>query len=106
MNDRRPAVLIIFVVLIALALLAKLFIIQVAEDSFLRRAERNAIQRIVAHPCLAPIYYRNNTLMVFHNPVFYLSVIRNDFHVADTALFSELFRTLLYTLISNYNAAK
>src|SRR5690554_8078077 len=106
MNDRRPAVLIIFVVLIALALLAKLFMIQVADDSFLRRAERNAIQRIVDHPYRGLIYDRNNSLMVFNNPVFDLMVIPKEFSVQDTTQFCELFGIEKEALIENYNAAK
>lgn len=106
MNDRRPVILIIFIVLIGLTLLVKLFMIQVADDSFLRRAERNAIQRIVDHPYRGLIYDRNNNLMVFNNPVFDLMVIPREFTVKDTAQFCELFGIEKEALIENYNAAK
>src|SRR5690606_24332848 len=106
MNDSRPFVLITFVVLIGLALLVKLFMIQVADDSFLRRAERNAIQRIVDHPYRGLIYDRNNSLMVFNNPVFDLMVIPREFNVKDTAQFCELFGIEKEELIQNFNAAK
>jgi penicillin-binding protein 2 len=106
MNDRRPVILIIIIVLIGLTLLVKLFMIQVADDSFLRRAERNAIQRIVDHPYRGLIYDRNNNLMVFNNPVFDLMVIPREFTVKDTAQFCELFGIEKEVLIENYNAAK
>ena len=106
MNNRRPVTLIIFIVLIGLVLLVKLFMIQVADDSFLRRAERNAIQRIVDHPYRGLIYDRNNELMVFNNPVFDLMVIPKEFNVQDTAKFCELFGIEKEHLIANYNAAK
>jgi penicillin-binding protein 2 len=106
MDDRRPVILIIVIVLIALTLLVKLFMIQVADDSFLRRAERNAIQRIVDHPYRGLIYDRNNNLMVFNNPVFDLMVIPREFNVKDTAQFCELFGIEKDVLIENYNAAK
>ena len=106
MNNRRPVILIIFIVLIGLVLLVKLFMIQVADDSFLRRAERNAIQRIVDHPYRGLIYDRNNELMVFNNPVFDLMVIPKEFNVQDTAKFCELFGIEKEHLITNYNAAK
>ena len=106
MNNRRPVILIIFIVLIGLVLLVKLFMIQVADDSFLRRAERNAIQRIVDHPYRGLIYDRNNELMVFNNPVFDLMVIPKEFNVQDTAKFCELFGIEKEHLIANYNAAK
>ena len=106
MNDRRPVILIMFIVLIGLVLLIKLFMIQVADDSFLRRAERNAIQRIVDHPYRGLIYDRNNSLLVFNNPVFDLMVIPQEFSVKDTAQFCELFGIEKELLIENYNAAK
>jgi penicillin-binding protein 2 len=106
MNNRRPIILIILIVLIGLVLLVKLFMIQVADDSFLRRAERNAIQRIVDHPYRGLIYDRNNELMVFNNPVFDLMVIPKEFNVQDTARFCELFGIDKEHLIENYNAAK
>jgi len=106
MNDSRPFVLITFIVLIGLVLSVKLFMIQVADDSFLRRAERNAIQRIVDHPYRGLIYDRNNSLMVFNNPVFDLMVIPKEFNVTDTAQFCELFGIEKELLIENYNAAK
>jgi len=106
MDDRRPVILIIVIVLVGLTLLVKLFMIQVADDSFLRRAERNAIQRIVDHPYRGLIYDRNNNLMVFNNPVFDLMVIPREFAVKDTAQFCELFGIEKEVLIENYNAAK
>ena len=106
MDDRRPVILIIVIVLVGLTLLVKLFMIQVADDSFLRRAERNAIQRIVDHPYRGLIYDRNNNLMVFNNPVFDLMVIPREFSVKDTAQFCELFGIEKEVLIENYNAAK
>src|SRR5690606_12006741 len=106
MNDRRPVILIIFVALIGLVLLVKLFMIQVADDSFLRKAERNAIQRIVDHPYRGLIYDRNNALMVFNNPVFDLMVIPKEFSVKDTARFCDLFGIEKEQLIENFNAAK
>lgn len=106
MDDRRPVILIIVIVLIGLTLLVKLFMIQVADDSFLRRAERNAIQRIVDHPYRGLIYDRNNNLMVFNNPVFDLMVIPREFSVKDTAQFCELFGIEKEVFIENFNAAK
>jgi penicillin-binding protein 2 len=106
MNDKRPVILIMFIVLIGLVLLVKLFMIQVADDSFLRRAERNAIQRIVDHPYRGLIYDRNNSLLVFNNPVFDLMVIPQEFSIKDTASFCELFGIEKELLIENYNAAK
>jgi Cell division protein FtsI/penicillin-binding protein 2 len=64
MNDKRPFVIIIIISLVGLVLLTKLFMIQVMDDSFTRRAERNAIQRVVDHPYRGLIYDRNGELLV------------------------------------------
>ena len=106
MNDKRPVVLIIVIVLVGLTMLVRLFMLQVADDSFLRRAEQNAIQRIVDHPYRGLIYDRNNSLMVFNNPVFDIMVIPKEFSVTDTTEFCELFGVEKQFLIDNYNAAK
>jgi len=39
MRDQRPAIILLFIFLVSGVLLAKLFAIQVLDDSFLKRAE-------------------------------------------------------------------
>ena len=70
MKDQRPVVILIFIFLVSVVLLTKLFMIQVLDDSFMKRAERNAIQRIVDHPYRGLVYDRTGKLMVFNNPIF------------------------------------
>ncbi|HSJ68041.1 MAG TPA: penicillin-binding protein 2 [Anditalea sp.] len=106
MNNTRPAILISIVILIAIVLLTKLFMIQVADDSFLKRAERNAIQRVVDHPYRGLVYDRNEKLLVYNNPVFDLMVIPKEFTVKDTARFCELFNIEKEELILRYQAAR
>jgi penicillin-binding protein 2 len=106
MNNTRPAILISIIVLIAIVLLTKLFLIQVADDSFLKRAERNAIQRVVDHPYRGLVYDRNEKLLVYNNPVFDLMVIPKEFTVKDTAKFCELFKIEKEELILKYEAAR
>ena len=79
MYTGRSLVVAITIGVIALILLGKLFLIQVTDDSYLRKAERNAIQRVVDHPYRGLVYDRNNSLMVFNDPVFDLMVIPKDF---------------------------
>ena len=106
MRDQRPAVILLFIFLISGVLLVKLFAIQVLDDSFLKRAESNAIQRIVDHPYRGLVYDRTGKLMVFNNPIFDLMVVPREFNVGDTAKFCELFRISKEELIESYNAAK
>ncbi|MFL0685007.1 MAG: penicillin-binding protein 2 [Algoriphagus aquaeductus] len=106
MKDQRPVVILIFIFLVSVILLAKLFTIQVLDDSFMKRAERNAIQRIVDHPYRGLVYDRTGKLMVFNNPIFDLMVVPKEFKVGDTTRFCQLFKISKEQLIEGYNAAK
>ncbi|MDF2158930.1 penicillin-binding protein 2 [Algoriphagus sp. CAU 1675] len=106
MNDQRPVVIIIFIFLISAVLLTKLFMIQVVDDSFMKKAERNAIQRVVDHPYRGLVYDRNGKLLVYNNPIFDLMVVPKEFEVGDTTRFLELFGITKEHLIESYNAAK
>ncbi|WP_297336621.1 penicillin-binding protein 2 [Algoriphagus sp.] len=106
MNDQRPVVIIIFIFTIGLILLIKLFSIQVVDDSFMKRAERNAVQRVVDHPYRGLIYDRNGKLLVYNNPIFDLMLVPQEFEVGDTTRFLELFDISKEALIEAYNAAK
>ncbi|MFD2203924.1 penicillin-binding protein 2 [Shivajiella indica] len=106
MNDQRPFIIIIAIILVGLALLTKLFLIQVADDSFLKRAERNAIQRVVDHPYRGLVYDRKGRIMVYNNPIFDLMIIPKEFSVKDTAKFCEIFQISKEHLIESYTAAR
>lgn len=106
MRDQRPAVILLVIFLLSGVLLVKLFAIQVLDDSFLKRAESNAIQRIVDHPYRGLVYDRSGKLMVFNNPIFDLMVVPREFHLTDTTKFCALFRISKEQLIEGYNSAK
>ncbi|SIO21576.1 penicillin-binding protein 2 [Algoriphagus halophilus] len=106
MNDQRPVAIIIFIFLIGLVLLTKLFMIQVMDDSFMKKAERNAIQRVVDHPYRGLVYDRNGKLLVYNNPIFDLMIVPKEFEVGDTTRFLELFKITKEELIESYQAAR
>jgi penicillin-binding protein 2 len=106
MREQRPAVILLVIFSLSAVLLIKLFSIQVLDDSFLKRAESNAIQRIVDHPYRGLVYDRTGKLMVFNNPIFDLMVVPREFNVGDTTRFCELFRISKEELITSFNAAK
>ncbi|SEJ20292.1 penicillin-binding protein 2 [Cyclobacterium xiamenense] len=106
MYTGRSLVVAVSIGLIAFVLLGKLFLIQVTDDSYLRKAEKNAIQRVVDHPYRGLVYDRNNSLLVFNDPVFDLMVIPREFNLEDTARFCELFGVEKELLVTNFNAAK
>lgn len=106
MNDQRPQLIIVTIFLVGIVLLIKLFSIQVLDDSFLKKAERNAIQRVVDHPYRGLIYDRNGKLLVYNNPIFDLMLVPKEFELQDTTKFCELFGIEKEALIEGYNAAK
>jgi penicillin-binding protein 2 len=106
MNDQRPLVILIFIFLVGAVLLIKLFTIQVLDDSFMKKAERNAIQRVVDHPYRGLVYDRNGKLLVYNNPIFDLMIVPKEFEVRDTTRFLELFKIPKETLIESYTAAR
>jgi penicillin-binding protein 2 len=106
MNDQRPIVILIFIFLVGAVLLIKLFAIQVLDDSFMKKAERNAIQRVVDHPYRGLVYDRNGKLLVYNNPIFDLMIVPKEFQVKDTTRFLELFKISKEHLIESYTAAR
>ncbi|GHB42143.1 penicillin-binding protein 2 [Mongoliitalea lutea] len=106
MNEQRPIILSIAIILVGLIIVARLFSIQVLDDSFLKRAERNAIQRVVDHPYRGLVYDRTGKILVYNNPIFDLMVIPREFTVKDTARFCEIFQISKEHLIENYTAAR
>jgi len=72
--------------------LIKLFTIKSWTTSFMKKAERNAIQRIVDHPYRGLIYDRRGKLMVYNNPIFDLMIVPKEFQVGDTTRFWSCFR--------------
>ncbi|MGY6521887.1 MAG: penicillin-binding protein 2 [Mongoliitalea sp.] len=106
MNEQRPIILSIVIILVGLVIVTRLFSIQVLDDSFLKRAERNAIQRVVDHPYRGLVYDRTGKILVYNNPIFDLMVIPREFTVKDTVRFCEIFQISKEQLIENYTAAR
>lgn len=106
MNDQKPIVIVILILGVGLILLTKLFWIQVIDDSFMRRAERNAVQRVVDHPDRGLVYDRNGKLLVYNNPIFDLMVVPQEFNLQDTTRFLEIFDMTQEDLEGALTAAK
>ena len=106
MNEQRPVIILIFIFLVSVVLLVKLFSIQVLDDSFIKKAERNAIQRIVDHPYRGLIYDRNGKLLVYNNPIFDLMVVPKELKIQDTAKFCQLFKISKVDLVESLTAAR
>jgi len=106
MNEQRPVIILIFIFLVSLVLLVRLFTIQVLDDSFTKRAERNAIQRIVDHPYRGLVYDREGKLLVYNNPIFDLMVVPKELKIQDTTKFCQLFKISKEELVESLKSAR
>ncbi len=91
MLENRRYIIQIFFIFIGLVFLVRLFALQVADDTYRTKAERNILQRIVEYPFRGLIYDRNNELIVYNEPIYDLMVVPRDVYIADTAQFCKIF---------------
>ena len=104
--DNRRFYIRIFIVLISLLFLIKLFSIQVISKSYKLAAENNIVQRIIEYPYRGLIYDRHGKLLVVNNPIYDLMIVPREVNVRDTAKFCELMGIDKKVFIDKYNEAK
>lgn len=90
-ENRRYIIQAIFIG-VGLVFLVKLFALQVADDTYHIKAERNIIHRIIEYPFRGLMYDRNDELIVYNEPIYDLMVVPRDVYIADTADFCNLFK--------------
>jgi penicillin-binding protein 2 len=83
----RKYVIIGLIVLAAVALIIKLFIIQVVKDTYRLSADNNVLRYITQYPARGLIYDRNSKLIVFNQAAYDLMVVPVQTGKMDTALF-------------------
>ena len=90
MLENRKWVIIGVFCLVGLVYLARLFYLQVLDDTYSLGASKNSIKRVVEIPYRGQIYDRNNELMVYNTPVYDLYVTPRQIRVPDTLAFCRL----------------
>lgn len=78
------------IILTGLILLARLFYIQVVDDSYFLSANNNVLRKIVVYPARGIIYDRTGRIMVQNEPVYDLMVIPRQVKEIDTTQFCSL----------------
>ncbi len=81
----RKYVIMTLIVLAAIGLIIKLFIIQVVEDSYRLSADNNVLRYVTQYPSRGLIYDRNEKLIVFNQAAYDLMVIPAQTSAIDTA---------------------
>lgn len=105
LQNRRYIIQGLFI-LIGVVFLVKLFALQVTDDTYKFRAERNSRLRIVEYPFRGLIYDRNNELLVYNEPIYDLMVIPQDVFIEDTTRFCQLLDISREAFEENMQAAK
>ena len=77
LENRRYIIQGIFV-LIGVVFLVKLFALQVTDNSYKFKAERNTRTRVVEYPFRGLIKDRNQKLLVYNEPIYDLMMVTRD----------------------------
>ena len=77
-------------ILVAIILLVKLFIIQIADDSYKQSSDNNTLRYITLYPSRGKVYDRNGKLLVYNDAVYDLMIIPSQAKNIDTAAFCKL----------------
>ena len=90
MLENRKWVIIGVFCLVGLTYLARLFYLQVVDDTYSLGASKNSIKRVVEIPYRGQVYDRNNQLIVYNTPVYDLYVTPKQVRIPDTAAFCRM----------------
>ncbi len=85
----RKYVIIAIIIIASVALLVKLFIIQVVQDTYRLSADNNVLRYVTQYPARGLIYDRNGKLIVFNQAAYDLMVVPAQTTKMDTALFCD-----------------
>lgn len=78
------------ILIIALTIVARLFYLQVIDDSYLLSANNNVLRKVIEYPARGVILDRNGKILVQNEPVYDLMVIPREARNIDTALLCRL----------------
>ena len=106
MLENRKWVIIGLFCIVGLTYLARLFYLQVLDDTYSLGASKNSIKRVVEIPYRGQIYDRNNQLIVYNTPVYDLYVTPKQVRIPDTAAFCRMMQISLPEFDSILGLAK
>ncbi len=94
------------IIFVAVILLARLFYIQVIDDSYFLSANNNVLRKINIYPARGIIYDRNGKILVQNEPVYDLMVIPRQTRTIDTLEFCKLIGITKEEFIAKMTKAK
>lgn len=102
----RKVVIIILILIVGFIFLARLFYIQVLDQSYLLSAESNVLRHNIIYPNRGLIYDRNDKLLVYDEAAYDLMVIPGQVRQMDTVEFCNLLHISDSLFIVKMNKAK
>src|SRR5690554_5201955 len=96
----------IIVILATLAIVAKLFYIQIIDDSFLAKSENNAIKIVYEYPERGYVYERNGALLIANQPSYDIMVIPREVKGIDTLELCKILEITKDNFITKLEKAK
>jgi penicillin-binding protein 2 len=101
----RKYVIMAFVVIAALILLVRLFVIQVVKDTYRLSADNNVLRYVTQYPARGLIYDRNRELMVTNQAAYDLMVVPAQVANIDTTEFCNLLEISVSSFRDRMNTA-
>jgi len=102
----RKYIIMAFVVIAAVVLLVRLFVIQVVNDTYRLSADNNVLRYVTQYPARGLIYDRNKELMVYNQAAYDLMVVPAQVTDIDTAEFCNLLEISVSSFRDRMDAAK
>jgi penicillin-binding protein 2 len=101
----RKYIIMALIVLAALILIVRLFIIQVVKDTYRLSADNNVLRYITQYPARGLIYDRNRKLMVYNQAAYDLMVVPAQVTKIDTAELCTLLEITESSFLERINSA-
>lgn len=102
----RKLVLPVIIIITAIILIAKIFYLQVIDESLKLKAENNAIKKVFDFPERGYIYDRNGKLLVANQPSYDIMVVPREIKNIDTLSFCKLLGITKEDFIKKIEKAK
>ena len=102
----RRILLYIIIITSGVLFVARLFYLQILDDSFAGRSENNAIKVVYDYPQRGFIFDRNGDLLVSNQPSYDVMVIPRNVKAFDTAEFCKILNLTPEKLVSRLDKAK
>ncbi|MDH5400199.1 MAG: penicillin-binding transpeptidase domain-containing protein [Cyclobacteriaceae bacterium] len=106
MGRERKIIIQIFIVLIGVIFIMRLFNLQLIDETFAQKAQDNIIHKEIEYPYRGLIYDRNGKLLVYNKPEYDLMIIPREAAETDVDKFCAVFNITREQYAERHKAAK